>query len=63
MTIKEIRAASGMTQKAFADYVGVNKSSVEKWERGRCPEHLRVLIEFKATHDGTIDIKKTGQSI
>ena len=62
MTIKEIRTASGMTQAAFAEYIGVNKSSVEKWERGSCPEHLRALIEFKATHDGTVDNKKTGQS-
>ena len=62
MTIKEIRAASGMTQAAFADYVGVNKSTVEKWERISCPDYMIALIEFKATHDGTIDNKKTGQS-
>lgn len=61
MTIKEIRTMSGMTQAAFADYIGVNKSSVEKWERGSCPEHLRALIEYKATHDGTIKTKKDGQ--
>lgn len=53
MKIKELRLASGMTQKAFAEYVGVNKSTVEKWEYGKpeCPEYVRALIEYKLKNE------------
>lgn len=60
MTIKELRAASNMTQKAFAEYIGVNKSTVEKWEYGNpdCPEYVRALIEYKLKGENKI-VKKT----
>lgn len=33
--IKRIRNKAGMTQTAFADYLGVSKKTVEAWELGR----------------------------
>ena len=56
MTIKEIRNAAGMTQAALAEYIGVTKSAVEKWERGcpECPEAMRALIEYKFINEGII---------
>lgn len=44
-----------MTQKAFAEYIGVSKRTVEGWESNHpCPEYVRALIEYKLTHDKTI---------
>ena len=49
MTIKEIRAASGMTQQAFADYFSIPKRSIENWEgeQRKCPAYLLDLMEYK----------------
>ena len=33
--IKSIRSNTGMTQFAFAEYLGVSKKAVEAWESGR----------------------------
>lgn len=60
MTIKEMREAAGMTQAAFAAYIGCTKSCIEKWEYGKpdCPEYVRQLIEYKLRGEGKI--KKDG---
>ena len=52
VTIKEIRAASGLTQKAFAEALGIPKRTIEDWEgnRRQPPEYLVKLIEFYITH-------------
>lgn len=34
MSFKELRKASGMTQKAFADYFHIPKRTIENWEHG-----------------------------
>lgn len=49
MNIKELRAASGMSQSEFAKYFGIPKDSLQNWEQGRrkCPEYLLNLIEYK----------------
>lgn len=49
MTIKELRTASGMTQKEFAEYFGIPRRNIEDWERGiaRCAPYLIALIEYK----------------
>jgi DNA-binding transcriptional regulator YiaG len=49
MTIKELRTASGMTQKEFSDYFGMSKRAIEEWEgeRRQCPQYLLNLIEYK----------------
>lgn len=56
MSIKTIREASGMTQKAFADYFHIPKRTVENWEGeiNKCPEYLLELLEYKLTKEGVI---------
>ena len=48
MTIKEIRAASGLTQKAFAELLGIPKRTIENWEGGQRqpPTYIVKLIAF-----------------
>ena len=48
MTIKEMRTATGLTQKAFAELLGMPKRTVENWEGNvnKCPEYLLRLIEY-----------------
>lgn len=49
MTFKELRQSSGMTQKAFAEYFGIPKRTIENWdsERRKCPEYLLELMQYK----------------
>lgn len=56
MTIKELRKASDMTQKAFSEYFKIPKRTIENWEGdvNKCPEYLSDLIEFKLKADGKI---------
>lgn len=59
MTIKEMRAASGMSQKEFAECLGAHWRTVQGWECSHpCPEYIRALIEYKLIHEGKIE--KTG---
>lgn len=48
-TIKELRAATGLTQKAFAELLEIPKRSIEEWESGRkSPRpYLIKLIEYR----------------
>ena len=61
-TIKDLRTATGMTQKAFADYFGMSKRAIESWEGGqrKCPEYLVDLIRYKLENENLI--KKEGQA-
>ena len=56
MTPRELRIASGMTQRAFAEYLGVSVRTVEAWEYGRnkCPEYVVKLMEYKLRKEGMI---------
>lgn len=56
MTIKELRTACGMTQKAFAEFIGTSKRNVENWEYGKStpPEGMVELIEYKLRKEGLI---------
>ena len=56
MTIKELREASGMTQKSFSEFFGIPKRTIENWEGGKreCPEYLLDLIEYKLKNEGII---------
>ncbi|MBO5969165.1 MAG: helix-turn-helix domain-containing protein [Clostridia bacterium] len=56
MTVRELRRASGMTQKAFAEYFGIPKRTVENWEGGQreCPSYLLSLISYKLQKEGLI---------
>lgn len=48
-TIKELRRACKMTQKAFAEYFGIPQRTIEDWdsEKHTPPEYLVKLIEYK----------------
>lgn len=56
MTYKELRKASGMTQKEFAEYFGVSKRSVESWDGGqrKCPQYLVDLMAYKLKNEKMI---------
>lgn len=56
MTIKELRTASSMTQKAFSEYFGIPKRTIENWEGGKSktPEWALKLIEYKLRAEGKI---------
>lgn len=55
-TIKDLRTATGMTQKAFAEYFGISKRSIESWEGGQreCPTYLLELMKYKLEKEGLI---------
>ena len=56
MTIKELRVAAGMTQKAFAEYFGIPYRTVQDWNAGisKCPGYLLDLMEYKFKKEGII---------
>lgn len=56
LTIKDLREASGMTQKAFAEYFGIPKRTVENWDSriNQCPAYLLELMEYKLRNEGII---------
>ena len=56
MTIKDMRAKSGMTQKAFSDYLNIPKRTIEDWEndRRKPPDYVVELIRYKLTHEGVL---------
>lgn len=57
MNITEVRKRAKMTQKAFAEYIGVAQVTVEMWDRGlrNCPDYLLDLIVYKLTHEGLLE--------
>ena len=59
MTFKELRALSGMTQKAFAEYFGIPRRTVEDWDReiNKCASYLIDLMRYKLEKE---DIIKQG---
>ena len=61
-TIKDLRSASGMTQKEFSDYFGIPKRTIENWEGGmrKCPPYLYNLMRYKMEHENLIDTKHMG---
>lgn len=60
MTIKSLRAATGMSQRAFAEYLDIPRRSIENWESGSraCPQYLIDLIEYKLIHENLITQKE-----
>lgn len=56
MKIKDLRAASGMTQQQFSDYFNIPKRTIENWEgeQRQCPEYLLELIKYKLKNEGYI---------
>lgn len=50
--IKVLRESTGLTQRAFAELLGIPKRSIENWESevSRPPEYLIRLIRFYLDH-------------
>ena len=50
--IKALRESTGLTQRAFAELLGIPKRSIENWESGvsKPPEYLIRLICFFLEH-------------
>lgn len=46
LTVKAIRAATGLSQAAFAQRFCIPRRTVENWESGAsaCPDYLRLLL-------------------
>ena len=53
---REIRKASGMTQKEFMEYFKIPKSTIEQWDMGKrkAPDYELDLIEYKLKNEGII---------
>lgn len=56
MTIKELRKATGLSQKAFGEYFGIPHRTIQNWEGGqnKCPEYLLKLMEYKLKKENKI---------
>lgn len=56
MTINELRAAAGMTQKQFAEYFGIPLRTIENWAGGqrKCPPYLLDLMQYKLKNENLI---------
>lgn len=50
--IKALREATGLTQRAFSELLGIPKRSIENWESGvsNPPEYVVRLIAFYLSH-------------
>lgn len=59
MTIKELRKATGMSQKAFGEHFGIPYRTIQNWEGGQrsCPIYLLELMKYKLEKEDLI--KKT----
>ena len=56
MNIKELRTASGMSRKQFAEFFGFPYRSLQNWELGlrECPEYLLNLMQYKLEKENKI---------
>ena len=56
MTIKNLRAACGMTLKAFSEHLHIPYRTVQDWNSGlrEPPEYVIELIEYKLRNEGLI---------
>lgn len=53
MTIKEIRASTGLSQSKFCEVLNIPLRTLQKWEIGErsCPEYVIELIAYRVQHD------------
>lgn len=63
MTFKELRKLSGMTQKAFSEYFGIPRRTIEDWEteKRKCSPYLLDLMQYKLEKENII--KKEGTAV
>ena len=49
MEFKELRKATGMTQRKYSEYFGIPLRTIEDWERGitKCNPYLLELMLYK----------------
>lgn len=59
MTIKELRALTGMSQGKFAKHLGIPINTLHHWEQGlrQPPAYIPVFIEKVLKYDGIIEDK------
>ena len=57
MSIKEIRLATEMNRKQFADYFGIPYRTLEDWEAGKakCAPYLLALIVYRLEREGLLN--------
>lgn len=48
MTIKDLRARTGLTQREFAEHFGIPRRTIENWEAGvnQPPQYVISLLEI-----------------
>jgi len=53
MTIKDIRASTGLSQSKFCEAFNIPLRSLQKWETGErnCPEYVVELIAYRVQND------------
>lgn len=53
LTVKGIRAATGLSQRKFAERYGIPRRTLEDWESGahRCPDYVINLLARVAFED------------
>lgn len=56
MDIKEMRAASGITQTKICQLTGVPTRTWRSWEKSEreCPPYVKFLIEYFLTHENIL---------
>lgn len=54
--IKDLRAATHMTQQGFGDYFGIPRRVIQSWELGEreCKSYIVNLLKYKLRKDGVI---------
>ena len=60
MSLKELRAQTGMTRKQFVEYFGIPYRTIQDWELGnrKCPDYLLDLMRYKLENENLITDKK-----
>ena len=54
MSLKDLRLASGMSRREYAEYFDIPYRTVQSWELGEreCPEYLIKLMHYKLQKEG-----------
>ena len=54
MRLKDLRLASGMNRKEYAEYFEIPYRTIQSWELGDrdCPEYLLKLMYYKLQKEG-----------
>ncbi len=59
--IKELRKQTGMSQKEFAEHLGIPLRTIENWESGKRnpPEYIPRLISYQLKYEAITNEAKT----